>query len=92
VADLLPQEVLSRPEQGFGTPMQEWLRGDFGRRTQQAIRSFSLADRDLLDHDEIDRLSAAHRVGRGNWQKQLWNVYNLSLWRWIAADTHTTSV
>ena len=88
VSDLLPDEVISRPKQGFGTPMEEWLRGGFGSRAQQAIRSSTLAGRNLLDHDLIDQLFAAHRAGRGDWSKHLWNVYNLSLWhdRWIAGE------
>lgn len=88
VSDLLPEQVVSRPKQGFGTPMEEWLRGGFGSRAQKAIRSSALAQRNLLDHDVIDRLFAAHRSGRGDWSKHLWNVYNLSLWhdRWIAGE------
>ena len=31
-AGLVPDEVLSRRKQGFGTPMQEWMRGEFGIR------------------------------------------------------------
>ena len=88
VSDLLPEEVLSRPKQGFGTPMEEWLRGNFGLRAQKSIRNSTLAQRNLLDHELIDRLFAAHRAGRGDWSKHLWNVYNLSLWhdRWIASE------
>ncbi len=86
VADLLPEEVLSRPKQGFGTPMEEWLRADFGRQAQQTIRTSSLAGRGVLDYDVIDKLFAAHRSRRGDWSKHLWNVYILSLWhdRWIS--------
>ena len=83
---LLPDEILYRPKQGFGTPMEEWMRGDFGVRAQQAIRRSSLAERGLLDYERIDRLFAAHRAGRGDWRKHLWNLYNVSAWhdRWIA--------
>jgi asparagine synthase (glutamine-hydrolysing) len=83
---LLPEEVLSRPKQGFGTPMEEWMRGDFGLRAQEAIRRSSLAERGLLDYDRIDQLFAAHRAGRGDWHKHLWNLYSVSVWhdRWIA--------
>jgi asparagine synthase (glutamine-hydrolysing) len=83
---ILPQEVLSRPKQGFGTPMEEWLRGDFGVRAREAIRRSSLAERGLLDYERIDELFAAHRAGRGDWHKHLWSLYSISAWhdRWIA--------
>ena len=61
---LLPDEVLSRPKQGFGTPMEEWMRGDFGVRAQQAIRRSSLAERGLLDY-RADRSSCSRLTGPG---------------------------
>ena len=61
--DALPPEVLARPKQGFGSPMEEWLRGDFGRDAQAAVRGSALAERELLDYDVVDRLFAAHRAG-----------------------------
>jgi asparagine synthase (glutamine-hydrolysing) len=83
---VLPDEVLTRPKQGFGTPMEEWMRGDFGVRAQATIRSSSLRERGLLDYARIDELFAAHRAGRGDWHKHLWNLYNVSAWHdhWIA--------
>jgi len=86
---LLPDEILSRPKQGFGTPMEEWMRGDFGVRAQQTIRRSSLAERGLLDYERIDQLFAAHRGRRGDWHKHLWNLYSVSAWhdRWIAGQS-----
>jgi asparagine synthase (glutamine-hydrolysing) len=84
--DALPTAVLARPKQGFGSPMEEWLRGDFGRDAQASVRGSALADRELLDYDVVDRLFAAHRAGRGDWSKHLWNLYCVSRWydRWVA--------
>jgi asparagine synthase (glutamine-hydrolysing) len=84
--DALPAEILARPKQGFGSPMEEWLRGAFGRDVQAAVRGSGLAQRNLLDYDLIDRLFAAHRRGRGDWSKHLWNLYCVSRWydRWLA--------
>lgn len=85
-APLLPHATVHRRKQGFGTPMAEWLAGPFGERVQRAVRESSLAERGLLDLDRIDLLFAAHRSGRGDWSKHLWNVHTLSAWhdRWIA--------
>jgi asparagine synthase (glutamine-hydrolysing) len=84
--DALPAEILARPKQGFGSPMEEWLRGAFGRDAQAAVSGSGLAQRKLLDYGLIDRLFAAHRRGRGDWSKHLWNLYCVSRWydRWLA--------
>jgi asparagine synthase (glutamine-hydrolysing) len=82
----LPEEILNRPKQGFGTPMKEWLRESFGERIQRDVRTSTLADRGLLDYDRIDQLFEAHRRGQGDWSKHLWNLYSVSVWHdyWIA--------
>jgi asparagine synthase (glutamine-hydrolysing) len=84
--DTLPGEVLDRPKQGFGSPMEEWLRGAFGSDAQAAVSGSALAERQLLDYDVVDEVFAAHRRGRGDWSKHLWNLYCVSRWydRWIA--------
>jgi asparagine synthase (glutamine-hydrolysing) len=85
VSDILPASIVQRPKQGFGAPVAEWFRGDLGVRAQGWVRQSSLAERGLLDYDEIDRLWAAHRAG-ANWAMQLWNLLNVSAWYdfWIA--------
>jgi asparagine synthase (glutamine-hydrolysing) len=84
--DVLPSEVLSRPKQGFGSPMKEWLRGDFGREAHAAVLRSALADRGLIDYGVVDDLFAAHRHRHGDWSKHLWNLYCVSAWydRWVA--------
>jgi asparagine synthase (glutamine-hydrolysing) len=84
--DVLPPAVLARPKQGFGSPVPEWLRGDFGGEAQLAVRRSALADRRLVDYEVVDGLFAAHRQGRGDWSKHLWNLYCVSRWydRWVA--------
>ena len=85
VEPLLPHDLVYRRKQGFGAPVAEWFRGDFGSRAQQAIRTSSLAERGLLDYETVDALWAAHRGG-SNWGMQLWNLLNVSAWHdyWIA--------
>src|SRR5215204_2118790 len=89
VAPLLPAEIVQRPKQGFSAPVSEWFRGALGERARRAIRESSLADRGLLDYEQVDRLWDAHRSGRGDWAFQLWNLYNVSVWHdlWVARRT-----
>jgi asparagine synthase (glutamine-hydrolysing) len=89
VADLLPPEITYRPKQGFGAPVSEWFQGELGRRARREIRESSLAERGLIDYDNVDQLWEAHLAGRGNWSFQLWNLYNVSAWHdyWVAGRT-----
>lgn len=86
VRDLLPAEIVNRPKQGFGTPMAEWLRGDFGRRAQDVVVRSSLVERGAISSAPVVRLFEAHRSGRVDWSYHLWNVYNACAWhdRWVA--------
>jgi asparagine synthase (glutamine-hydrolysing) len=84
----LPDIVLDRPKQGFGTPMDDWMRGPFGERARETVRRSGLVEEGLLDGDRVDELFRSHLAG-GDWTYHLWNVYNASAWydHWIAGGT-----
>ena len=42
VDGLIPDEIIYRKKMGFGAPMAQWLRGDFGERVENAILSSRL--------------------------------------------------
>ena len=88
VDDLLPKDLVYRPKQGFGAPVSEWFRGDFGDRARREIRESSLAERGLLDYEYLDELWGRHRSG-ANWGQHLWTIYNVSVWHdyWVAGRT-----
>jgi asparagine synthase (glutamine-hydrolysing) len=83
---LLPEHLVYRKKQGFGAPVAEWFRGELGHRAQRQIKGSALAERQLLDYEEIDRMWEAHRRGPVNWGFHLWNLYNVSAWYdyWVA--------
>jgi asparagine synthase (glutamine-hydrolysing) len=91
VRGLLPAEIVNRKKQGFGTPMAEWLRGDFGQRAEARIADSPLISEGLLDIRPLDGLFAEHRTGRADWSYHLWNVFNVCEWhrRWIAGDARS---
>jgi asparagine synthase (glutamine-hydrolysing) len=73
VRPLLPREILERPKQGFGVPMEEWMRGRLQERVDAALERFC-ARTDVLD------APAARRIVRDGRTHQSWYLYNLALW------------
>jgi asparagine synthase (glutamine-hydrolysing) len=87
---LLPDHIVYRKKQGFGAPVSEWFQGELGRRAQRQIKESALAERRLIDYDEVDRMWEAHRRGPVNWAFHLWNLYNVSAWYdyWVAGRSN----
>lgn len=82
---LLPDDVIHRPKQGFGTPTAEWMRGSLGQHAEQVIKRSSLAATGVLDMGMIDLLWREHRSGRRDRNVELWRLYQASSWhdRWV---------
>jgi asparagine synthase (glutamine-hydrolysing) len=83
---ILPDEVLYRPKMGFGAPMAEWLKGDFGRQAESAVLGSSLMKDGTFNRGHIARRFKGHRDGRQNNALHLWLLFNLMAWHdyWIA--------
>jgi asparagine synthase (glutamine-hydrolysing) len=86
VGDLLPDELVWRPKQGFGTPVSQWFRGELGTRLEERLESTALNEMGYLDPMAIGQVLDLHRSGRAERSFQLWNILNLAEWvdYWIA--------
>jgi asparagine synthase (glutamine-hydrolysing) len=73
VADLLPQEILHRPKQGFGVPITEWFVDLLGDQARALLREFA-RETDYFDPAEIEELIRRRRTN------QMWYLYNFALW------------
>ena len=87
VTGLIPDEIIHRPKMGFGAPMTQWLRGDFGKRVESELLASRLLDRGWFNRDYIGRLCAEHHVGRRDNSLYIWTLFNLTAWYsyWIDA-------
>lgn len=86
VGDLLPDDLVWRPKQGFGVPVSQWFREDLGKQLERQIEGSAFNELGYLDPGAIRDVLDLHRSGRAERSFQLWNILNLSMWfdRWIA--------
>jgi asparagine synthase (glutamine-hydrolysing) len=73
----LPDEVLERTKMGFVTPVSAWFRGPLAAEAAAIAHSPALAELGWLDPAAISRLAAAHRSGRAEHGRLLWQLLML---------------
>jgi asparagine synthase (glutamine-hydrolysing) len=76
----IPDAIIDRKKMGFGAPMSQWLRGDFGVRVEQRLMSSKLLDRGWLNRDYVQSLCRSHRAGKGDSSLFIWTLFNLTGW------------
>ncbi len=80
VEDLLPHDLIYRKKQGFGAPMSEWLRGDFGKSARDVILGSRLMDQGHFKRAEIERMIAAHQSNKEDNSLYIWTLFNVASW------------
>jgi asparagine synthase (glutamine-hydrolysing) len=82
---IIPDDVIYRKKMGFGAPMSEWLRGDFGAVAEATITESPLRREGYFDDHYVRDLFRRHRAGQ-NHGLPIWTLYNLTAWfdRWVA--------
>jgi len=80
VEGIIPDQIIYRRKMGFGAPMSQWMRGDFGRRVGSEIMASRLLGRGWLDRGFVQGLIDQHLSGRGDTSLYLWTLYNLTAW------------
>lgn len=76
----VPRELVERPKQGFGVPIEHWLRGPLREWAEDLLSPAALAADGLLDPVPIRAMWERHLSGR-NVQYALWNVLMYQAWR-----------
>lgn len=96
VEGLIPDNIIYRKKMGFGAPMGDWMRSDFGHAVRASVFSSGLMRRGLLKAGYVEKLFDWHFRGRMDTSLYLWAIYNLTAWYdlWIdrkAVDTSRLS-
>lgn len=77
----VPVEMFDRPKQGFGAPIDRWLRGPLRSWAEDLLDPAVLGSDGLLDPAPILRRWGEHKREERNWQYSLWAVLMLQQWR-----------
>jgi asparagine synthase (glutamine-hydrolysing) len=80
VEGIIPDEIITRKKMGFGAPMSQWLKGEFGNQARSRIMSSSLLDRGYFNRDYIEKLFNDHRSGSRDTSLYIWTLFNLTSW------------
>ena len=81
VRDLVPAEILNRPKQGFGVPIQEWINQQLRSRLRETLTEPRTRQRGYVKPHYVDVLLDEHERGRRDHSMRLWSLFMLELWQ-----------
>jgi asparagine synthase (glutamine-hydrolysing) len=80
VSDLVPKEILNRPKQGFGVPVQEWINQQLRERMHEILSDSRTRERGYVNPAYLEVLLDEHERGRRDHSVGLWALLMLELW------------
>jgi len=90
-ATLLPREILERPKQGFGVPLNVWFRGKLRDLFADVLLSPATLQRGYFQPSFVRRLVDEHLSGRRNHDLRLWQLLVFECWHRQYVDAVTSS-
>ena len=84
----VPAGLLDRPKQGFGVPIDSWLRGPLKEWAASLLSPGRLRREGIFDSVRVDALWQAHLSGRRDEQHALWNLLMFQAWQQAQGSPH----
>jgi asparagine synthase (glutamine-hydrolysing) len=91
VVDLIPPEILNRPKQGFGVPIQEWINQQLRSRIRETLTEKRTRERGYVNAGYVDLLLDEHERGRRDHSTGLWALMMFELWHRQFVDQHRSA-
>jgi asparagine synthase (glutamine-hydrolysing) len=92
VRGLVPSEILDRPKQGFGLPIQKWINQELRAYIRDCLLDQRTRERGYFNQDYIALLFDEHDRGRRDNTGPLWTLFMLELWHRRFTEAGSASV
>ena len=76
----LDREFFTRSKQGFGIPLNEWIRGYLKYEFLDVLSQENILKFGYLNNKLVQKKLDQHMSGKYNWGTTLWNIYIFQLW------------
>jgi len=86
VRDLVPAEILNRPKQGFGVPIEQWINKQLRERVRETLTEARTTQRGYIEKHYVNLLLDEHERGRRDHGRELWSLFVLELWHRTFVD------
>jgi asparagine synthase (glutamine-hydrolysing) len=86
VREMVPAEILDRPKQGFGVPLQQWINDQLRGRIRETLSEKRTRERGFINDRYVARLLDEHERNRRDHSGQLWALFMLEEWHRIFVD------
>jgi asparagine synthase (glutamine-hydrolysing) len=80
VKGLVPDEIMTRPKQGFGLPLAKWINQELRGRIHETLTETITRQRGYFEPSYIKVLLDEHERGRRDHSYSLWALLMLELW------------
>jgi asparagine synthase (glutamine-hydrolysing) len=76
----VPSKLIERPKQGFGIPLDSWLRGKLRDWAENLLSESRLREQGYLDSFAVRKCWLSHTRGERNYGYRLWSVLMFQSW------------
>ena len=76
----LPEEIVSRPKQGFGIPIRKWFRDDLFEFAADTLLGSTARDRGIFDIEAVGRILQRHEGGKTHSETTIWSLLFFENW------------
>ena len=80
ISDLLPQDIIDRPKEGFVLPINDWIMDNLSAYIRDTLSECRLNKHGLLNYQAVNKLVDDHFNNGEKYGPQLWNLVMFQLW------------